>query len=365
MPIYSDTSDREQKTLPATQFRREEFRKQGKVALSREVLSVALLLSGGVAIYLYSGELLRSFSSLCSSVFKFDVYGLFGKSEFIAIEKIALKAWANMVLPIFIIALIIGFVACSVQVGLYFTAEPLSIDFNRINPVNGFQKLFSSSRLIEIPKVLIKLIIGGVVLYLFLNSIFPTIHRFFGSSAVSSVLLQGKTVFEFLLWLICGFMVLAIFDYAFQKYQLESEMRMSPRELKEELKLREGDPLIKSRIKSIQRRIARRRMMEDVPKSNVVVTNPRHLAVALQYDHKTMIAPKVVAKGAGIVAEKIKEIARNSNVPIVENKPLARTLFKTLDIGDYIPRELYKAVAEVLAYVYRLKNMNAMAHAYA
>ena len=151
--------------------------------------------------------------------------------------------------------------------------------------------------------------------------------------------------------------IIGILDVVYQRFQLERSMRMTRREAKDEFKLREGDPLIKSRIRALQRRIASRRMMEAVPKADVVVTNPTHLAVALQYVASEMPAPKVVAKGAGVVAEKIREVARTHDVPIVENKPLARTLFRELDINDFIPRELYKAVAEVLAYVYRLRGM--------
>jgi flagellar biosynthetic protein FlhB len=150
-------------------------------------------------------------------------------------------------------------------------------------------------------------------------------------------------------------LVLAAADYFYQRWDLEKEMRMTKQEVKEEIKSREGDPMIKARIKRVQRDIASRRMMEDVPKADVIVTNPTHIAVALKYSD-TMVAPTVIAKGADLIAEKIREIARENNIPIVENKPLARTMFKTLKIGQQIPRELYTAVAEVLSYVFRLKR---------
>ena len=150
-------------------------------------------------------------------------------------------------------------------------------------------------------------------------------------------------------------LVLALFDYGYQKWEFERSIRMSKQELKEEYKQMEGDPQIKSKIRQKQRELARSRMMSSVPKADVVITNPTHLAIALQYDRGKMIAPTVVAKGAGEVAEKIKQVARKAGVPVVENKPLAQALFKSLDIGDVIPEALYKAVAEILAYVYRLK----------
>jgi len=149
--------------------------------------------------------------------------------------------------------------------------------------------------------------------------------------------------------------VLAGFDYLYQHWEMEKKMRMTKQEVKDELKSREGDPLIRARIRYVQREMANKRMMEAVPKADVIITNPTHIAVALQYNEKT-VAPKLVAKGAGLIAEKIKEIAQKNNVSIVENKPLARTIFKTLNIGQIIPRELYTAVAEVLSYVYKLKK---------
>jgi flagellar biosynthetic protein FlhB len=154
------------------------------------------------------------------------------------------------------------------------------------------------------------------------------------------------------LWI---FIIIAAADYGFQKWQHNQDLMMTKQEVKDEYKQADGNPLIKSRIRSIQIHMARRRMMRDVPKADVVITNPTHLAIALQYDRGKMIAPTVIAKGAGIVAEKIKEVARKASVPIIENKPLAQVLNKSVDIGETIPETLYKAVAEILAYVYRLK----------
>ncbi len=185
-----------------------------------------------------------------------------------------------------------------------------------------------------------------------------TIGAYFQHSVYEIAVLTLKSAGKLGLLIVLAMSVMAALDFAWQKFQLEKKMRMTKREAKEEFKLREGDPLIKHRIRTIQRRIASRRMMENIPKADVIVTNPTHLAVALQYDGKTMRAPKVTAKGAGVIAEKIKELARANGVPIVENKPLARTMYKELEIGESIPKELYRAVAEVLSYVYKLKGVN-------
>src|SRR3990170_1302085 len=167
---------------------------------------------------------------------------------------------------------------------------------------------------------------------------------------------MGHLTLKLVIWTGIVILILAAIDLGYQKWQFAKNLRMTREEVKEEYKQQEGDPLIRSRVRSMQREMARKRMMADVPKADVVITNPTHLAVALAYKHGDMNAPKVVAKGAGIIAEKIKEIARSSNVTVVENKPLARTLYKIVKIGDEIPANLYKAVAEILAYVYKLKR---------
>ncbi|HPC47507.1 MAG TPA: EscU/YscU/HrcU family type III secretion system export apparatus switch protein, partial [Deltaproteobacteria bacterium] len=177
-----------------------------------------------------------------------------------------------------------------------------------------------------------------------------------GSDTSVIVLTLFRSVMRYLWDVLWVFVLIAAVDYSFQKWQYNRDLMMTRQEVKDEFKLTDGDPLIKSRIRSIQIHMARRRMMKAVPKADVVITNPTHLAVALQYDRSRMIAPTVVAKGAGEVAQKIREIARGAGVPVVENKPLAQALYKSLDVGDVIPEDLYKAVAEILAYVYRLKS---------
>jgi flagellar biosynthetic protein FlhB len=267
-----------------------------------------------------------------------------------------------MVVPTFLVAMIVGLVACAAQVGLYLTWEPLTPNWDRINPVNGFQRLFSGKGAMEGVKALLKLAIVTLVVWSFLNSHVNEAPLFFSKNLNESNALTLSLLSKLFFSILFSLSVLSILDYAYQRWQLEKQMKTTRREAKEEFKLREGDPLIKNRIKAIQRRIASRRMMEAVPKADVIVTNPTHIAVALKYDSDSMHAPRVLAKGAGVIAQKIKEVARFNRVPVVENKPLARTLFKQLDIGEYIPRELYKAVAEVLAYVYRLRGLQKVAH---
>jgi flagellar biosynthetic protein FlhB len=351
----------EERNESATPFRREEFRKQGTVAVSKELLSVVVLCAVGISLYFGVSIIYQQFSMLSTRFFTFQKTE-FGKPEILDLRFEILKSWSWMVLPILAVAVVSGMVACAAQVGLYVTWEPITPDWDRLNPLNGFKRLFSSKATIEALKALLKCGLAIWILWVFLKGQVGNAALFYHKTIpeTTTLILQSLSSLFFRLLFAIG--VLAIADYAFQRWQMEKQMKMSRREIKEEHKMREGDPMVKSRIRSIQRRIASRRMMDAVPKADVIVTNPTHLAVALKYTPGEMHAPKVVAKGAGIIAAKIREVARSHRIPIVENKPLARTLFKEIEINHYVPKELYKAVAEVLAYVYRLKNVNGLAN---
>ena len=354
MALFDDSND--ERTETATPYRREEFRKQGTVAMSREVLSVLMMGAVAFALYGSSHTILTQFSQLSHQYFGFLIRGEFEKNQLLEMRWGIFKSLTWMVFPILLTAMVAGVISSVIQVGFYFTTEPLTPKFERINPINGFDRIFSSQGFIEIFKALIKISIAAWVVWKFIKAETPQVGVLYQKSTMEIAVFTLTAVGKLLVSLLLFLAVVAGLDYAFQKFQLEKKMKMTRREAKEEFKLREGDPLIKSRIKSIQRKIASRRMMDAVPKSTVIVTNPTHLAVALQYE-AGMAAPKVVAKGAGFVADKIKEIARANRIPIVENKPLARNMFKNIPIGQFIPRELYKAVAEVLSYVYKLRGL--------
>lgn len=357
MPPPYDNNPAEERTEAATQFRREEFRRKGNVAISRELISILLLTAGGCALFLATRSGVTEFTKMSESFFRFSRISPYEKSDIFLLGFQLFKSFMWMVLPLIGVTWIVGVGACVAQVGFHIATEPLSPNWDRLNPVVGFQRLFSSFGMIEAAKALVKVSVAFIVLWFFVRSEGEIVGRLFqggvGEISVATMISLAKIFFS----VIGALSFIALVDYAYQRIQFERSIRMTRREAKEEFKLREGDPLIKSRIRSIQRRIASRRMMENVPKSDVVVTNPTRLAVALRYDAAQMHAPKVVAKGAGFIAEKIKEVARFHLVPIVENKPLARTLYKELEVNDFIPKELYKAVAEVLAYVYRLKGV--------
>jgi flagellar biosynthetic protein FlhB len=246
-----------------------------------------------------------------------------------------------------------------VQVGSLFSWEAVQPDFGKVNPLKGFGRLFSRQAGAELAKAIFKLAIIGWVAYATIRAERLQIIALWNQETVQIFQYIGKVSFDLFLKTVFVMAALAGVDYAFQRWSYEKSLRMTRREVQDEYKQTEGDPLIKSRIRSIQRELARRRMMAEVPKADVIITNPTHLAVALRYRAKDMSAPKVVAKGAELVAEKIKEIARAHGVPLVENKPVAQVLYKTVDLGQTIPSSLYQAVADLLAYVYRLRGKTA------
>lgn len=353
MPLFEGSD--EDKTETATAYRREEFRKQGSVALSREVISVSILFGTVGVLALSVKQLYVEFGNLTGIFFKFGHGSEATKNDLLVLISQSLTSFFKMISPVFLAVILIGFVACVSQVGFYVTWEPLSPKWERINPISGLQRILSSRGLVEAIKSLLKMGLIGWIVWKFGVAEKENLVLLLTKSPLEESEIILKLLAKCLLMVLLGYSVIAAADFGFQKYSLEKQMRMTRREVKEEFKLREGDPLIKSRIKSIQKRIAGKRMMEEVPKATVIVTNPTHLAVALLYQ-EGMVAPKVVAKGAGLIADKIRELAKTASVPIVENKPLARTLFKNIKIGHSIPKELYKAVAEVLAYVFKLKG---------
>jgi flagellar biosynthetic protein FlhB len=345
-----------ERTEKATGRRRSEARKKGQVAKSREIPSVAVLLGALSVLYLLSTYFLHQLSSVMVRSFqKIGSWTLdFDHTQALQTEILwwLFQILAPLLLAISAVAVLSNFV----QVGSLFSAEAIQPQLKRINPITGFSRLFSKNSLVELLKSVFKILIIGWVAYSTVRQELTEIRSLTDQDVASILrfvgLVSARIFFKTLLVMIA----LAALDYAFQRWSYEKSLRMTKREIQEEYKQSEGDPLIKSRIRSIQREMARRRMMTKVPKADVVITNPAHLAVALRYERQEMTAPKVVAKGAGWIAEKIKETAQAHGVPIVENKPLAQVLYKTVELGQMIPSSLYQMVADLLAHVYRMKN---------
>lgn len=343
----------------ASPYRLEQNRQKGKVAQSRELTGILSLLMTGAVIVLWSPQMGQSLMQLMREVFTLDLVhprSVEGHSVIQNVLYKSLRMVAIVGLPIAIAGFLGGVIGSLTQIGVIFSADPLKPDLDKINPVKGAQKFFTVRHILESIRLLFKATVVAVVAYFLLESWLKRApgQIFQDPSHLGGFFLEsGKFIFFGIL------AVLSIFagiDFWIQKWEYGKSVRLNKQEQKQEHKEREGDPLIKARIRSVQREAARRRMMNAVKTADVIVTNPTHFAVAIKYDRGEMDAPRVVAKGKEFLAKRIREMAKEAGVPLVENPPLARTLYRTVKIGQAVPRVLYQAVAEVLAYVYRLKN---------
>lgn len=351
----AEEKDSGEKTEEATPQRREDFRKQGQVAMTRELSAAFVLFGSALVIWLMSRFFLEQLVALCKTLIG-TFAGTSGKNgEFMEPAVFALQKAVFVLGPVFLIFGLLAIMATTLQIGLLTNTEALEPKLDKINPINGLQKMFSLRSVVEGLKATLKVTIVGIIAYLIIQGEFLVAPKLVNSSPEQMIQYYINVSVKLFFGIGLFMIFLALIDYGYQWWDMEKKMMMTKQEVKEEIKSREGNPQIKARIRRIQREMAQKRMMESVPKADVIITNPTHIAIALKYD-ANLPAPQIIAKGADLIAEKIKEIARQHNIPIVENKPLARTIFKTLKIGQVIPRELFNAVAEVLAYVYRLKK---------
>lgn len=347
-----------EKTEKATPKKREDARKKGQVLQSREISSAMVLMFVFVTLRVFGAEMYNQIVAYTRVVFteyprmeNFYMPDMLTRI-FIDSVTVVLKAAA----PVLLVALLAGFIASYAQVGFLFTLETLSVKFSRINPISGFKRIFSAHGAAEMAKSILKILIIGYVAYAYINSQTSNILRMMDMDVLSIAGFIGLTALNVAIRICVVLIILGVFDYGFQWWEYEKNLKMTKQEVKEEYKQTEGNPEIKSRIKQKQRQMSMRRMMQEVPKADVVITNPTHYACAIKYDAGVSSAPMVVAKGQDYVAIRIKEAARENKVEIVENKALARAIYDTVDIGEAIPHELYQAVAEVLAFVYSLKG---------
>jgi len=344
------------KTEQPTPKRLEDARKKGNVAKSMEINSAFILLGGTLTLFFISGYMFQNFSlfmrHVFSSLMTYQIAQDSIRSYAISLIAISLK----LIAPLMLAILVIGILSNIGQVGFLFTLEPVIPNPEKINPIKGFQRIFSMRSVEELVKGILKIAIIGYVMYRVIKGHYHDYFLLMDQGTGQIISFMMKVIFQMAIWASLILVVLAAADFAFQKWNYLKDMRMTKQEVKEEMKEYEGDPQVKGRIRSLQREMARKRMMADVPKADVVITNPTHYAVALKYELEGMDAPRVLAKGSRKLALKIKEIARENGVPIVEDPPLARALFKSTEVGMEIPIDLFQSVAEVLAYIYRLKG---------
>lgn len=355
--MASEDSENSEKTEEPTAQRRDDFRKQGQVAQTKELATVLMLFGAVLLMWMLGRYFVVQISDIFTHSFDDFIVSAARGGDYAPALQYVTKKGAFVVLPVFALVFVIGIASSLFQIGFLTTSEPLEPNLNKINPINGLKRMFSLQAVVEGLKAVFKMCVIGSIVYSILKTEILRTPFLIHFSIPDLMHYFGDISFRLIFAVAIGMAALALFDYGFQRWDLEKKMRMTKQEVKEEVKTREGDPQIKARIRRIQRELSNKRMMQQVPKADVIITNPTHIAIALKYD-AGFPAPQLIAKGADRVAEKIRELAKEHNIPIVENKPLARTIFKTMKLGQLIPRELFNAVAEVLAYVYKLKRKN-------
>jgi flagellar biosynthetic protein FlhB len=348
------------RTEQATARRREEARKKGQVALSREVPGAVVLLGGVTMMALFAPSamtrladlmrtwLVRATSAPTQTALSPDAVG--GVMQQFGLDV------AGTVWPFLAGVMVLGTGSYVAQTGLLWRTDGLNWDWERLNPVSGLERLFSVRSVAELVKSVLKVTVIGATGVLAVRQDLGRLPELVAQDPFGVLGVTAALALRMAVWIGATVALLAAADYAWQRYQWLQNLMMTKDEVKQELRETEGDPIIKARVRSLQRAMAKKRMMAEVPKADVVVTNPTHVAVALRYEHGAMPAPVVVAKGMGFIAERIKAVAKEHGVPVIEQPVIARSLYKLVEIGREIPTDLYRAVAEILAVVYRARG---------
>ncbi|VAW34561.1 Flagellar biosynthesis protein FlhB [hydrothermal vent metagenome] len=345
-----------EKSEEPTSRKLEEATEQGNVPDSKEMGTFFAILAALVLLYFFGNWMFIGMGSFMS-----QTYSNIGAAELtpegvvVLFTRVALKL-AVILAPAFLIMPFFAIAGKLMQNGIIMSSKSITPDITKINPIAGLKNLFSPKSLVELVKSIGKVSIVAYVVYGVVSEEWLNLPLLMDMELVTAISFTADLALRIIIRTVWVLALIGFIDYLYQRYTHKKGLRMSKEEVKEEHKESEGDPLVKARIRTVQRQLARQRMMQDVPEADFVVTNPTHLAVAVKYNKEKNSAPMVVAKGAGLIAERIKEIAKENGIPVIENKPLARSLFKFVEIGMEIPETLYKAVAEMLAYIYGLKK---------
>ncbi len=362
LQFFAEDANGAEKTEEPTAKKLDDARKEGQVAKSQEIATAFSLLSLFIILRLaypfigtnFIGIFERVYNNIPNVARTYE-----GRLPVNFISSILSNAILTMLLvtaPFLIIGFLTAFICDFVQVGFKPTSKPLQPKLSKLNPISGMKKIFSARKLFELGKSILKLAVMAVVIYTFFTGRTESLFLLYDMPLKQAIGLMGNLIISLGLRIAAAYMVIAFIDLIYQRRKFRKDMMMTKKEVKDEYKNSEGDPQVKGAQKRRMMEASRRRMMQQLPQADVVITNPTHYAVAIKYDADEAEAPVVVAKGADYLAQKIKETARENNVEIVENKPLARMLYANVEVGELVPPELYKAVAEVLAYVYHLKG---------
>ncbi|MGN1146869.1 MAG: flagellar biosynthesis protein FlhB [Lachnospiraceae bacterium] len=351
-----------EKTEPATEKKLSDARKEGQVAKSKEVGNALGLLALFLVLKLWVGRMGTQFLEMFSAIYNkipeviVNWNGYLPENDMFMLFRQMLLEILIIIAPIFLVAFAVAFLGDVIQIKWQVTGKPLKPKFNKLNPISGFKRIFSANSLVELVKALLKIILIVYISYSFLKDKWQYVFLLYDMPLLQAIQLIGQLVTDLGLRISIIYIAIAAADFIYQKFKFSKDMRMTKQEVKDEYKQQEGDPQIKGKIRQKMQEASRRRMMQNLPQADVVITNPTHYAVAIKYDPAIADAPIVLAKGEDYMAKKIKEVAKEHDIEIVENKPLARMLYANVEIGQVVPPELYQAVAEVLAFVYHLKG---------
>lgn len=351
-----------EKTEPATQKKLDDARKDGQVAKSKELGNGVSLIAIFLILKFFIGDIGVSFLAIFEGFYKrITEYtsipgGEISSGSFVGLINMAIIEMLLMMMPFFIVGCMVAIVTDLVQVKWKPTTKPLKPKFNKFNPVSGMKRMFSVNSLMELAKSIAKVVLITYVVYSTLKDKMGVIFSLYDVTFMHAIQLMGEIIIDLGLKISIIYMIIAFADFAFQKWKFKEDMKMTKQEVKDEYKNAEGSPEIKGKQRQRMREASQRRMMQSIPQADVVITNPTHFAVAIRYDAQSQEAPVVVAKGADYLAAKIKDIAKEHHVEIVENKPLARMLYHNVELDAPIPPELYQAVAEILAMVYKIQG---------
>ena len=352
-------ADGPEKTEEPTAKKLRDARKEGQVAKSMELITASGLATLFIVLKLFTGffgnKFVETFRKFYQIIEKYANSG-FSTANAVSILGDGIKVILVICLPVFIAGMLVSFVVVLFQVKWMITPKLIAPKLSKISVINGFKRIFSKEKIVNLVIELIKIAVICIIAYNTLKEEWKNLFLLYQMDLQPAILLVGNLIIDLGLKISLIFLVIGLGDFIYQKFKFKKEMMMTKDEIKRELKEDIGDPLIRSRIRQKMREASMRRMMQSLPKADVVITNPTHLAAAIKYERDVDAAPVLIAKGADYLAEKIKQIAKDNDVPIVENKPLARMLYYNVEIGDQIPQELYQMTAEVLAYVYSLKN---------
>ncbi len=344
------------KSQEPTAHRRQEARKQGQVAKSQDLGSAALLILGLLFLLMLGGGLIEFIGQLCRRQLDSGAW-LSADVDFVVGQwRWTTLAVGKQLLPLLLLLMLGGIAVNVLQIGFLFTPDKLMPDLTRLDPLKGLKRIFAMSNLVKLMFGIFKIILIAGVAFTSLYAHRDTILNLTNMPIPQIAVYMVDILFWTAMKIGVTLLILALLDYIYQKWKHEQDLKMTPQEVREEMKNIEGNPQIAARRRQVQRQLAMSRTSSAVPKADVVITNPTQLAIAIQYDPETMAAPIVVAKGAGVMAQRIRQLALENDIPIVEKKPLAQALYRDVEVDQPIPEENYAAVAEVLAYVYQLKG---------